>query len=111
MYDPRPDMNERIAKCLLISKVLVADGIMTAAEKDFLKRSMDGLSLSPDEQAKVIDLQGWDEAEPIVAKLGDDDKRQLVDELVQAALVDGALGKQELEVVQRISKALGVDDG
>jgi len=104
-------MNERVAKCLLISKVLVADGIMTAAEKGFLKRSMDGLSLSSAEQQKVIDLEGWDEAEPLVAKLSDDEKRALVDELVNAALIDGQLGKQELEVVQNISKALGVDDG
>jgi len=104
-------MNERIAKCLLISKVLVADGIMTAEEKQFLKRSMDGFSLSPADQQKVIDLDGWDDAEPIVAKLSEDEKRQLVDELVNAALIDGQLGKQELEVVKHISKALGVDDG
>jgi hypothetical protein len=29
-------MNEKVAKCLLIAKVLVADGIMTDDERGFL---------------------------------------------------------------------------
>jgi uncharacterized tellurite resistance protein B-like protein len=103
-------MNERIAKCLLISKVLVADGIMTPAEKEFLRAAMSRLELSPDEQQRVFDLEGWDDAEPLVAGLSSEDKHALVDELTHAAVVDGNLGKQELEVVQHITRALGLDD-
>ena len=38
-------MNEKVAKCLLVSKVLVADGMMTDAERGFLDAMMtaDGL--------------------------------------------------------------------
>ena len=56
-------MTANVAKCLLVSKVLVADGIMSDDEHWFLSLSMDKLGLSPDERAAVSELEGWDEAE------------------------------------------------
>lgn len=108
MRYPR-SMDVRLAECLLIAKVLVADGIMTVTEKDFLRRAMDALDLTEAERAKVHDLEGWDEAEPLVAALPADAKRAVVDKVVAAALVDGQLSPHEMDAVKKITAALGLE--
>lgn len=101
-------MNTNVAKCLLVSKVLVADGMMSDDEREFLDGMMTKLGLTDAERRGVIDLQGWDEAEPIVNKLSDDEKHGIVELLVDAASADGRLSPHELATVQRVSKALGL---
>lgn len=101
-------MNANVAKCLLVSKVLVADGMMSDDEKSFLSSMMTKLGLTDDEKKRVIELEGWDEAEPIVAKLSADDKAEIVGLLVDAASADGRLSPHELAAVKRVSAALGV---
>ena len=102
-------MNLKVAKCLLVSKVLVADGIMTENERVFLDKMMRGLGLDEGERRRVLDLEGWDQAEPVVAKLTDEEKRELVSTLVDAASADGKLSPLELASVKRITAALGVE--
>jgi uncharacterized tellurite resistance protein B-like protein len=104
-------MNLKVAKCLLVSKVLVADGIMTENERVFLDKMMRGLGLDENERRGVLDLEGWDEAEPVVAKLSVDEKREFVSMLVDAssAEADGRLSPLELATVKRITAALGVE--
>jgi uncharacterized tellurite resistance protein B-like protein len=102
-------MNERMAKCLLITKVLAADGIMTENERAFLDSAMKRMGLPPEEKRKVFDLEGWDDAEAVVAKMPEEEKRQLVSQLVDAASVDGRLSPLEAGIVKRISTALGLD--
>ena len=102
-------MNLKVAKCLLVSKVLVADGIMTENERIFLDKMMRGLGLDENERRGVLDLEGWDEAEPVVAKLSVDEKRELVSTLVDASSADGRLSPLELATVKRITAALGVE--
>lgn len=101
-------MDDRVARCLLVAKVLVADGMMTESEKEFLRQAMQRMGLDEGQREQVIALEGWDEAEPVVAALGADDKRALLDELTQAALVDGKIGANETETVARIAAALGL---
>lgn len=103
-------MNTNVAKCMLVSKVLVADGIMTENERVFLDRAMTKLGLTQGERKQVIDLQGWDEAEPVVAKLSPEEKRGVVVLLVDAAAADGRLSPLEAQMVKRIREALGVHD-
>lgn len=103
-------MDERVATCLLISKVLVADGMMAAPEKAFLGRVMAGLELDEAERRRVLDLDGLDEADDVVAALPADRRQQIVDQLVEAALVDGKLSPHEMDVVQQLSRKLGVGD-
>jgi uncharacterized tellurite resistance protein B-like protein len=101
-------MNTNVAKCLLVSKVLVADGMMSDSEKEFLANMMTKLGLTDDERRRVIDLEGWDEAEPIIDKLSEDEKRNIVALLVDAASADGRLSPHELATVKRVSKALNL---
>lgn len=101
-------MNANVAKCLLISKVLVADGMMSDEEKEFLSGMMTKLGLTETEKRSVIELENWDEAEPIVNKLSQDERQEIVELLVDAASADGRLSAHELATVQRVTKALGL---
>jgi uncharacterized tellurite resistance protein B-like protein len=101
-------MDQRVAKCLLVSQVLVADGIMTENERAFLDALMARLQLSEAERKRVIDLEGWDEAEPIAKALTMEERREIIAMMVDAASSDGRLSPLENQAVKRISKALGV---
>jgi uncharacterized tellurite resistance protein B-like protein len=101
-------MTSNVAKCLLVSKVLVADGIMSDDEHWFLSALMERLALSPEERQQVNDLEGWDEAEGLVRALPVDERRDLVAMLVDAASADGKLSALELAAAKKVAAALGV---
>lgn len=101
-------MTPNVAKCLLVSKVLVADGIVSDDERSFLASLMERLGLSPEERQQVTDLEGWDEAEGIVKALPTDERRDLVAMLVDAASADGRLSALELAAAKKVAAALGV---
>ena len=99
-------MNANVAKCLLVSKVLVADGMMSDDEKGFLANMMIQLGLSEDEKKSVIELENWDQAEPIVSGLSEDERREILEMLVDAASADGRLSPHEMATVKKVSAAL-----
>lgn len=101
-------MQTRHAKCLLLAKVLVADGIMTDDERAFLDRAMVRLGIDDETRKRIVHLEGWDEAEPVVAKLSEEEKREVVSWLVDAASADGKLSAHEMAAVKRIHTALGL---
>lgn len=101
-------MNANVAKCLLVSKVLVADGMMHDEEREFLAGLMEKLGLSAEEQKRVVNLEGLDAAEPIVTNLSEDERREIVEMLVDAASADGRLSPHEMATVKRVSAALGL---
>jgi uncharacterized tellurite resistance protein B-like protein len=101
-------MEARIAKSLLLTKVLAADGIITENERAYLDRTMTLLGLSPDEQKRVLALEGWDEAEAALLSLTEDQKREVISSLVDAAAADGRLSPLEASMVKNITKALGI---
>jgi uncharacterized tellurite resistance protein B-like protein len=95
-----------VAKCLLVSKVLVADGMVTDDERAFLDGVMTKLGLDPDERRGVIELEGWDDAEAVVAALSIDERLALIEMLVDAASSDGHLSPNELATIKRVEAAL-----
>ena len=101
-------MDPRLAKCLLVSKVVVADGIMTDAERAFLGAFMTRMGLTEQERRSVFDLEGWDEAEQALVSLSEDEKREFVSTLVDAASIDGKLSALEMQAVKGITAALGL---
>ena len=101
-------MNANMAKCLVVSKVLVADGIMTDDERGFLAAMMDRLGLTEEERRLVVDLEGLEVADRIVGALSLDERRQIVALLVDAASADGRLSPHELAAVQRVTAVLGL---
>jgi uncharacterized tellurite resistance protein B-like protein len=101
-------VNVNMAKCLVVSKVLVADGIMTDEEHGFLTEMMRRLALTPDEQRSVVELEELEEADRIVAALSADERREIVSLLVDAASADGHLSPYEMDAVKRVTAALGL---
>jgi uncharacterized tellurite resistance protein B-like protein len=104
-------MDPRVAKCLLLSKVLAADGIMTENERAFLDSAMNRLGIDSAQRRKILDLEGWDDAESALTSLSMDDKREIVSQLVDAASADGRLSPLEMAMVKKISAALGIEPG
>lgn len=102
-------MEPRIAKSLLLTKVLAADGIMTENERAFLDRAMTRLGVKDEERRGIIDLEGWNDAEAALEHISEDEKRELVSSLVDAASADGRLSPLEAGMVKRISAALGIE--
>lgn len=101
-------VNANEAKCLVVSKVLVADGMMADGEREFLADLMQTLGLTDEERHRVVELEGLDEAEAVVTALPIDDRRALVSTLVDASSADGKLSAHEMELVKRLTAVLGL---
>ena len=101
-------VNTNVAKCLVVSKVIVADGMVGDSERAFLEGMIRSLGLSDAERQHVIDLEGLDEADGIVRELPLEERRELIALLVDAAGADGKLSPYELRMVQKITVALGL---
>ena len=101
-------MNANEAKCLVVSKVLVADGMMTDDEREFLADLMRELALDDAQRKRVVDLEGFDEADAIVRALPEDERRDIVAKLMDASGADGKLSPHELDAVKRVTRALGL---
>ncbi len=101
-------MKPNVGKCLLVSKVLIADGMMQDEERAFLAEMMTALDLTPEERTSVVELKGLDQAEPFVRGLPAEERQALVEQLVDAASADGKLSPHELAMVKRLTTALGL---
>lgn len=101
-------MKPNVAKALLVSKILVADGMMSDDEKAFLADIFARLALDEAERQSVTDLEGWDEAEALIKAWTDDEKREVVALLVDAAAADGRLSQNELAEIKSVEIALGL---
>ncbi len=101
-------MNERAARCLLVARVLAADGFMTDAERVSLTEAMDRHGLDATDRQIVSDMERMTEAEAVVRALPEATRRAILDELLEAALADGKLSPHETRVVGEISAAIGV---
>lgn len=101
-------MDLRVAKCLLVAKVLFADGMMTENEHEFLANLMDDEGLDLAERDAVLKLVGWEEAEAFFAKLSVEERRELLALLVDASSADGRLSPLEMATVKGITAALGL---
>jgi len=92
-YDGGMRPNE--ATCLVVSNVLVADGMMTDDERGFLTTLMARLALTDDERARVIDLEGVAQATAVVRGLPAEERQALLELALDAAAADGRLSAHE----------------
>lgn len=99
-------MDVRVAKCVLLTKVLAADGMITENERTLLEQEMSRAGLSAAERTTVTELEGWTEAASAVRKLSEDERRALMGELVEAASVDGRLSPLEAKALKQITSDL-----
>lgn len=96
------------ASCLLVAKVLVADGMMTETERALLEALVLQLGLDESERARVIDLEGMDAAEARLRSEPEERRRAVVDRVLEAALADGRLSPHEITAVRGLTEALGL---
>lgn len=101
-------MDVRIAKCVLLTKVLAADGIITENERAVLDRTMAREKIVEAEHDIILNPDEWGPAEGVIAKLPEADRRAILDELVEAASADGRLSPLEANVLKEITAALGL---
>lgn len=101
-------MDSKVAKALVVSNVLVADGMMTDDERVFLDDFITTLGLDGDQRRTVIELEGADEAAEFVRKLPEDERRDIIAKLIDASASDGKLSPHELAVVKRLTATLGL---
>ena len=99
-------MSPNLAKCLVVAKVLVADGMMTDDERAFLDGMTRRLGLTDAERKQVTELEGLDDADRYVRELPIEERRQIVEQLVDAASADGKLSPHELAAIKRVTAAL-----
>ena len=102
-------MDAKLATCLLYTKVLTADGMMTENERAFLEQAMKHHGLSAEDRQKVLDLEGWDHAESALKSLDRESKERIVADLLDAASADGRLSPLEVATVKAIARDLGVE--
>jgi uncharacterized tellurite resistance protein B-like protein len=102
-------MDNRVARCHLLAEVLAADGIMTDEERALLEQHMSNHELSDEERERIRNFEGTDAAISALRERPETERREIVDELVEAALADGKLSPKETATVKRLTEALGLD--
>lgn len=103
-------MDNRVARCHLLAEVLAADGMVTEDERKLLERHLADHELSESEREQVRNFEGAGAAVVVLRERPMIERREIVDQLVEAALADGKLTANELAAVKRITDALGLDD-
>ncbi|MBL8623708.1 MAG: TerB family tellurite resistance protein [Myxococcales bacterium] len=101
-------MRPNEATCLVVSSVLVADGMMTDDERGFLAALMARLALTDDERARVIDLEGVAAATAVVRDLPTADRQALLELALDAAAADGRLSVHEHATLAALRAALAL---
>ena len=101
-------MNRELARCHLLAEILAADGFMTDAERSLLEQHLVRYQLTEEERDQVRHFEGAGDAASALRGLPAQERQQVVDELVEAALADGKLTAQETAAVKRIVEALGL---
>lgn len=101
-------MDVKVAKALVVSSVLVADGMMQDDERTFLDGLIRQLGLDAGQRQTVIELEGIDQASAVVRGLPLEERRELLSIVVDASGADGKLSATELDVIKRLRSALGL---
>lgn len=98
------DRREKIVYCVLIRRVLLADGVLSPIELVFLAQVMDRYALTVEDR-RAVEVDARSIAE-LTASLADDARAELVRTLEAAAWVDGRLSPEEDAVLDDICRAL-----
>lgn len=99
--------DERCAYVQIVGQVLIADGILADAEREYLDRVMDQLEMNEDERKKA--LGGIDLDSPVedrVKVLSPESKTRLIEVVREASAVEGGAVGAKPMVVQKIEELL-----
>lgn len=94
--------------CQIVAQLLIADAAVTDEERAFLERVMDRFAFGPEQKQAVFN--GVNIGEPIegkLARLDEQARYELLDELEAAAEVDGSIDPNEQKIIEAVRKAVG----
>lgn len=97
------------AFCEIVALLLICDAAVTDAEREYLDGVLDRFGLEGEDRSAV--LNSVDIGAPVgprVARLDDEGRATILDELGRAAASDGDHGAREQQIVDETRKALGV---
>lgn len=98
---------DKILYCQIVAQIIIADAAITDEEHAFLGRLMDRLGLQGDTRQAVFNGVNYgDPVEDKVANLAPELRKQLVEELEQAAGSDGTVDKREQALIEQVRAAL-----
>lgn len=100
-------MDDRLIRCHLIVRMLVADGIISPSERAFLNDMMAANQLTDSEREQVVNFEGCDEALEHARHLPDTTREELLEQVATAVLSDGGrLGPQVMQAFLELKRAL-----
>jgi len=94
--------------CQIVAQLLIADPAVTDEERAFLERVMDRFQFGPEQKQAVFN--GVNIGEPVadkLARLDEQARYELLDELEAAAEVDGSIDPGEQQIIEEVRKAIG----
>lgn len=101
------DADEKKLFVKILGQILIADGALSDAERDYLDRVLDSLGLEGDERKQA--LMGIDVDSPVeerVAALAPETRARLLDEARKALEADAQINPGEARIVDRIQAVL-----
>jgi uncharacterized tellurite resistance protein B-like protein len=101
-------MEVREARCHFLAAVLAADGMMHDDERTMLEADMLTRELDDEEKDRVRAFNGLEAAAERLKAEPESLRQEVMDQLVEAALVDGKLTPLETAAVKRLGALLGL---
>lgn len=96
------DINDKVARCRILATLVVADDVVEIEELELLENTMAKLDLTEEEKAQVMVLLDEDDAIAALDSLDDEERLQFLEEMAEAAWVDGDLDEYEVEQIRKI---------
>ena len=104
------DFDDKITRCSLIAGLIAADDVVTSEEQEFLDRAMDRIGLSEEQRSHVLGDVDTMDASFMAATLPAEDKRGMLEQLVEAAMADGVFHPSEERYIRRMAEAMRLSD-
>jgi uncharacterized tellurite resistance protein B-like protein len=93
--------------CQIVAQLLIADAAVTDEERAFLERVMDRFGFDVDQKQAVFNGVNIGESiEGKLAKLDEQARYELLDELEAAAEVDGSIDPGEQQIIDEVRRAI-----
>lgn len=102
------DVHDRKLFIQIIGQVLIADGVLTDVERDYIDRVMDSLGLKGDERSGALTGISMDSpVEERIAGLSAEARGMLLAEVDKAVGADGEISKGEQAILDQIRPLVG----
>jgi uncharacterized tellurite resistance protein B-like protein len=103
------DIEQRLKVVELIEAVIAADGAVTDAERELLRRVIDRFGLSAEERADRLVPSDLGRATTTLRGLDSDLQTRVMALLVEAAVVDGHVAPEEHALLLASAATLGIE--